>query len=647
MIRTPFFITIAAFVAAGALAIGVAIAAAITIERRSIEAVRNVLEAEGFTWAEVHADGLQVFLGGTAPDEASRFLAESRAGSVVDADRVVNNVVIRETDVAQAPRFSLSMLRNGDGIQIIGLVPGENGGAEVAEAIEAIADGAEVTDMVETADFPPPDTWISALGYGLRALRELPRSKVTVYADLVEVEAISDSPEQQAELLEELRQGQPAGVEIALDISAPRPIFSPFQLRAVLDENGMRLDTCAADTVQAQGRIIAAARAVGAPADTSCPIGLGAPSPSWASAVETGLQALDQLGGGTLTFSDAAVTLIAAENTEQDRFDLVIGELDAALPEVFSLNGVLPVSTSASAGPARFFATLDAETGVRLRGRLPQGAIGQSVEAFAVSTFGRERTDLATRGIPDLPEGWAVRAMAGLRALSQLHDGQLTLEPDTLRIRGRTGDQSLRAQLSRQLSEDLGADADFQLDVVYEEALDPVASLPTPEECVAAIETVQNDAKIVFEPGSAEITETAGEILDRIAEILPDCLHVPMEIGGHTDSQGREEMNLGLSQSRADSVLNGLLARGVLVSNLTARGYGETRPIDDNDTEDGRERNRRIEFRLQEEVDALEAAEAAAAAEAARAEAIGRRPLPRPDSIIEAAAAAADGSDEE
>jgi OOP family OmpA-OmpF porin len=109
-------------------------------------------------------------------------------------------------------------------------------------------------------------------------------------------------------------------------------------------------------------------------------------------------------------------------------------------------------------------------------------------------------------------------------------------------------------------------------------------------------------------PDPSRSRKRPGEILDRIAEILPDCLHVPMEIGGHTDSQGREEMNLGLSQSRADAVLNGLLARGVLVSNLTARGYGETRPIADNDTEEGRERNRRIEFRLQDDVDARDAA---------------------------------------
>jgi OOP family OmpA-OmpF porin len=647
MIRTPFFFTVLAFLVAGALAIGVAVIAAITIERRSIEAVNDVLVSEGFAWAEVNADGLQVFLQGTAPDEASRFLAESRAASVVDADRVINHVEIRVIDAPTAPRFSLDMLRNGDGIQIIGLVPGVNGGEEVAAAIEAIADGAEVTDMVETADFPPPDTWISALGYGLRALRELPRSKVTVFADRVEVEAISDSVEQQTQLLADLRQGQPAGVEVVLDISAPRPVFSPFLTRAVLDADGLRIDNCAADTARAQERIIAAARRGGATGEIECPIGLGVPSPSWASAVETGLAALVELGGGTLSFSDTTVTLIAAEGTEQDEFDRVIGELGADLPEVFTLDGLLPESTDARVGPARFFATLDPEAGVRLRGRLPEGPVGASVEAFAISLFGRERTDLAMRAVPDLPAGWSVRAMAGLRALAALHSGQMTLEPDTLRIRGRTGDQALRAELTRQLSAELGTGADFQLDIVYDEALDPVASLPTAEECVASIVAVQDETKIVFDPGSVEITEEAGRILDRIAEILPNCMHVEMEIGGHTDSQGREEMNLGLSQSRADSVLNGLLARGVLVSNLTARGYGETRPIADNDTEEGRERNRRIEFRLQSDVDAREEIAARAEAEAARLEAYGLRPVQRPDDLAAPTDAAAEVQEQE
>ena len=80
-----------------------------------------------------------------------------------------------------------------------------------------------------------------------------------------------------------------------------------------------------------------------------------------------------------------------------------------------------------------------------------------------------------------------------------------------------------------------------------------------------------------------------------------------MEIAGHTDSQGREEMNQSLSQSRAEAVLQALMARRVLTSNLSAKGYGESRPIADNDTEDGREENRRIEFTIITDEDTAEA----------------------------------------
>ena len=80
--------------------------------------------------------------------------------------------------------------------------------------------------------------------------------------------------------------------------------------------------------------------------------------------------------------------------------------------------------------------------------------------------------------------------------------------------------------------------------------------------------------------------------------VMKNSPNLRIIIEGHTDSQGRESMNLNLSQERADAVLNAILARRVLTTNLTAVGYGETVPIADNGTEEGREANRRIEFTL-------------------------------------------------
>lgn len=566
-----------------------------------MEDINTSLEADGIEWVEVSANGLQVFLDGTAPDEASRFRAETRATALVDADRVNNRLEVEAADASEPPRFSLDMLRNGDGIQLIGLIPGPEGDEAfaVAEAIADIAGSADVVNMVETADLEPPATWEAALAYGLRALETLPRSKVTVLADRVEVEAVGQTREERAEFIARLQQNQPAGVEVVLDISAPRPVITPFSLRFVRDADGGRFETCTADTAEARDQIVAAGLAAGTPGVVPCTIGLGVPSPSWGDAVETALAALARLGSGSVTFSDADVTLIAAQGTAQDLFDTVVGELGADLPDVFSLQAVLPEAEAlASAGPARFTATFETDEGVRLRGRLPGGAIGASVQAFATATFGAEATDIATREVADLPQGWSVRVMSGLTALSQLEDGVLTVEPDALRLSGRTGDAEMISELTRQLSDDLGPGANFQMDVRYDETLDPVASQPTPEQCEARIVEIQDETKITFDPGSTEINTTAGGVLDQIAEVLPDCMHVRMEIGGHTDAQGGEGMNLNLSQARADAVLNGLLARGVLVTNLTAQGYGESQPIADNDTEEGREQNRRIAFRL-------------------------------------------------
>jgi OOP family OmpA-OmpF porin len=165
-------------------------------------------------------------------------------------------------------------------------------------------------------------------------------------------------------------------------------------------------------------------------------------------------------------------------------------------------------------------------------------------------------------------------------------------------VTGNTGNPDASTEIASLLSDKLGEGADYTIDVAYQEKLDPVLGLPTPDECEAEIGEVLKVGKINFEPGSATIDASALGTMDDIAEILKRCGDLPLEIQGHTDSQGRESMNLALSQSRAESVLNELRARRVLTGSFNAQGYGEATPIADNKTEAGREANRRIEFKL-------------------------------------------------
>ena len=136
------------------------------------------------------------------------------------------------------------------------------------------------------------------------------------------------------------------------------------------------------------------------------------------------------------------------------------------------------------------------------------------------------------------------------------------------------------------------------MSVRYDEERDPLAALPTPQECLATVNGLLAGQKITFPPGSAEIDAQTGQLMTRIADTLNECAVMPLEIAGHTDSQGSEEGNRALSQARAEAVLLALQGRRVEVGQMRAVGYGESRPIADNGTEQGREANRRIEFTL-------------------------------------------------
>jgi len=620
-----------AFALAGLLSLGVAIVGAGNIERQSVEDVAFAMREEGLDWVDVTADGLQVFLSGEAPDEATRFRAMRRAGATIDSDRVVDEMTVLDPEGIIAPEFSIEMLRNGDGVSLIGLIPGAEGADRLTDGISDITAGLDVANMVETADFPVPRGWHAAVRFGLLALSELPRSKVSVFAGRVVVEAVATTPTERADWQSFLQENQPDGVALEMDISAPRPVITPFTLRYVVTEGVHRFEACSAGTVEDRSRILEAAADAGLAGEAECVIGLGVPSPRWADAVEVALSAMGRLEGGTLTFSDADVTLVAAEGTSPSLFDTVIGELDAALPEVFSLHAVLPDppdTNAAAEGPPSFTATRSPEGYVQLRGRLPDDRISEAVLAYANALFGRQNTYLATRTDPDLPEGWPLRVLAGLEGLSNIHHGSLIVEPDTLILRGNSGNEEATSELSRILAQYLGAAASFEIDVTYMASLDPVTGALSPAQCLDRVNAVQAERKITFDAGSVEINAASGEILDSLAEILRECPDVEFEIGGHTDTQGREEMNLNLSQARADSVLNGLLARRVLTTNLSAEGYGETRPIADNETEAGRETNRRIEFMLLTDVRQRELVEAAA--ERAEMLANARRPVRRP-----------------
>jgi outer membrane protein OmpA-like peptidoglycan-associated protein len=91
-------------------------------------------------------------------------------------------------------------------------------------------------------------------------------------------------------------------------------------------------------------------------------------------------------------------------------------------------------------------------------------------------------------------------------------------------------------------------------------------------------------------------------MLDEVVEVLKSRPDAHMGIFGHTDSRGAREMNLKLSKDRAASVVRYLVTKGIAAGRLESDGFGPDKPIDTNETEEGRAKNRRVEFKIQDEM---------------------------------------------
>ncbi len=570
------------------------------VETRSAEGVEAVLLREGLVWATVLGDGLQVIIEGEAPSEVHRFRAMTLAGTVVDASRVIDNMAVTPTAGIAPPEFTMEILRNDGGVSVIGLVPAATDRDALTARIASVANGKQVTDLLEEADYPVPEGWNDARDYALAMLSRLPRAKISVSPGRVEITAIADSDNARRVLEAELARRAPETVRVATSVSAPRPVITPFTTRFILDDNGARFDVCVADSPAAVSRILSAARAAGLEGKADCPLALGVPSSTWGAAVAQSIEAVADLGGGTVTISDADISLVGKPGTPQGLFDRIAGELENSLPDLFALEATLPPVPNAQAGgPPQFVATLSPEGLVQLRGRVTDPLMNSAAENYARARFGSAGITMGTRVSEGLPPDWSVRVLAGIEALSRLSNGAVVVEPERIEISGKAGSQQAEAEISRLLIEKLGQGARFDISVEYVASLDPIAALPSPEECIDQVLAVTTDGrKITFDPGSATLAAEAQVIMDDIAEILRRCADIRIEIAGYTDSQGREEMNLNLSQQRARAVLDALRQRRVPVASFRAVGYGEADPIADNGTEEGREANRRIEFSL-------------------------------------------------
>ncbi len=257
----------------------------------------------------------------------------------------------------------------------------------------------------------------------------------------------------------------------------------------------------------------------------------------WLAAGPQAIVLLPMITDGSLLISDGRVE-VSGRSPSTERVD----RLQAALAQVTGL----PVEVGAMeiTGLAPPDLLLTAASGrVVLSGRLPSEELRQAMVAGAVAAYGEENVDDE------------ISVDAGVFTSLWMY----------------TGDQLLRA---------MSAFPEYELRVEG-----------------TAFSGLINGG-VTFETGSAEFSGNYAEVLDVGVAVLTRDQSLQLVIEGHTDSVGPDDVNLDLSQRRAEAVLNYFVENGISEARLTAVGKGETEPVVSNDTPEGQARNRRIVYLL-------------------------------------------------
>ena len=134
------------------------------------------------------------------------------------------------------------------------------------------------------------------------------------------------------------------------------------------------------------------------------------------------------------------------------------------------------------------------------------------------------------------------------------------------------------------------------------EPLPPPPPPPPPPKAEIKGKKIELNENVEFKTNSHELANATDPVLDEVVKILkdhPEIIRVRVE--GHTDTVGSAKYNQSLSDRRAKTVKEYLTNNGIEPSRLTSKGFGMTRPIATNKTEEGRSRNRRVEIRIEEQ----------------------------------------------
>ena len=225
---------------------------------------------------------------------------------------------------------------------------------------------------------------------------------------------------------------------------------------------------------------------------------------------------------------------------------------------------------------------------VVVAGTVPDEATRVAVITRLRELYGAERVvDQLSLGSVVAPPQWSQHVQKLLSpSLKQVSHGQLSVQGQTVDLKGEVGNEAVRQQLASEMAQSLNPTYTVRngLRVAVQEQ--------------AVVDQALANRIVEFEPGSAVLRPAGLLILDEMAAAMARLKGRRFEVIGHTDAQGSHASNVSLSLARAQAVKGYLVSKGLPADSLSTSGLGPDQPVASNATDEGRARNRRIEFRV-------------------------------------------------
>ncbi|MGV8841390.1 MAG: OmpA family protein [Bauldia sp.] len=475
--------------------------------------------------------------------------------------------------------------------EVSGYVPSASIGAAIEQRIRQAVGAIPVDNRVTLAS-GAPEGFAPFIEYALGVVARLGSGYVTLTGNQLELSGRARTPEDYAALEDAATAPLPPGLVVIASEIQPS-MAEAYVLEVVRSSDGVSLIGFMPNDAARSEVIAEAVRLFGAgQVDDQLQIADGAPRMDWIGAAKFAIGQAAALSGGSARISDNSYSITGAAATSAS-YEELLAALGRTLPASLVLNTSLVSAPVVS--PYRFVASVGPEV-VTLTGFVPSLEIRSALATAAELRFAPLVVGVESLLADGAPAGFPDAILAGLQAISRLEAGRLELVDGAVSVSGVAPYDGAIARIEEQLRAALPPGYRVTTAITAK----PAESRVTAAVCQELLTAELGTGSVKFTEGSIAIAPESEGRLDRLVAILGRCPDAPVEIGGHTDSEGTTARNRAISEQRAISVRDYLVAAGVADDRLTAVGYGEANPITTNETLEGRAQNRRIEFRILE-----------------------------------------------